>query len=155
MTNNVSNAIDPKTLTPENALNNLCKISQSLLSLAEQESQALIQQDMLSFAIIQDEKEALSLRYLDASQDFRNRINVFRRINQGQLIRLESLQDELSVRTNDNNALIDQIKQKAEHVVTHGLMTAQEYANSARLKRAPLPPQDGANNNNMDTQAGA
>lgn len=154
MTNNVSNAIDPTTLTPENALNNLCKISQSLLDLAEQESQALIQQDMLSFAIIQDEKEALSLRYLDASQDFRNRINVFRRINRNQLTRLETIQDELSVRTNDNNALIDQIKQKAEHVVSHGLMTAQEYANSARLKRAPLPSQTGANNN-IETPAGA
>lgn len=138
MSHNAVNTIKPTSLSPQNALNNLCKLSQSLLDLAEQESQALIQQDMLAFAILQDEKEALSLRYLDASEDFRNRINVFRRVDRAMLDRLEHLQSRLQTRTNDNNALINQIKQKAEHFVSHGLMTAQEYATSARLRRAPL-----------------
>lgn len=153
MNNNaLSHTTETVQLSPQNALNNLCRLSQSLLDLAEQESQALIQQDMLAFAILQDEKEALSLRYLDASQDFRSRVHAFRRVDQAMLNRLETIQSDLNSRTNDNNVLINQIKEKAEHFVSHGLMTAQEYATSARMRRAPIVKAAPAHN---ETQAGA
>lgn len=124
---------------PQQALNTLCRLSQSLLDIAEQESQALIQNDLLAFAVLQDEKERLSLNYLDASQDFRNRINVFRRLDHKMLDRLESLQEKLSERTNDNNKLINQIRQNAEHFVTAGMKTAKEFGQSARTRLAAKP----------------
>ena len=142
-TNNINQ--QTATLPPQNALNNLCKLSQSLLDIAEQESQALVQNDLLAFAILQDEKEKLSLHYLDASQDFRNRINVFRRVDRSMLDRLEEIQDKLSERTNDNNKLINQIRQNAERFVEHNMKTAKEYGQSNRVTVNPASTQPGEN----------
>lgn len=121
---------------PDAALQQLCKLSQTLLDLAERESQALIHRDMLAFAILQDEKEALSHNYLGASKEFRRRLNEFRRVPKSALARLESLQNELGERTDDNNALINQIKDQAEHKARQSILLAQEYGNS---KRASFP----------------
>lgn len=117
---------------PEQAMQLLCKLSQSLIDLAEQESQALIQKDMLAFAILQDEKERLSKNYLGASQEFRTRLNEFRRLDKSIIGRLEKLQNNLGERTNDNNKLIAQIKAQAERNTQHSMLIAQEYADSPR-----------------------
>ena len=117
---------------PEQAMQLLCKLSQSLIDLAEQESQALIQKDMLAFAILQDEKERLSKNYLGASQEFRTRLNEFRRLDKSIISRLEKLQDNLGERTNDNNRLIAQIKEQAERNTQHSMLIAQEYSDSPR-----------------------
>lgn len=119
---------------PETALQHLCRLSQSLLDLAERESQALIHKDMLAFAVLQDEKEALSHKYLGASQEFRSRLEEFRRVPRTALQRLEDLQAKLGERTDDNNALINQIRVQAERRAQDGLLLAQEYGTSDRAE---------------------
>lgn len=113
--------------SPEQALQVLCQISQRLVDIAEQESQALVQNDMLALAILQDEKENISQRYLAASTEFRARMREFRRVSPALIKRLEDLQKTLGLRTKDNNALIAQIKMRAEHNTTQSLLLAQEY----------------------------
>jgi hypothetical protein len=117
---------------PESALQHLCRLSQSLLDLAERESQALVHKDMLAFAVLQDEKEVLSHKYLGASQEFRRRLNEFRRVPKTALQRLEDLQVKLGERTDDNNALINQIRDQAERRTQDSLLLAQEYGMSGR-----------------------
>lgn len=131
---------------PEQAMQILCKLSQSLIDLAEQESQALIQKDMLAFAILQDEKERLSKNYLGASQEFRTRLNEFRRLDKSIINRLEGLQNNLGERTNDNNRLIAQIKAQAERNTQHSMLIAQEYADSPRATFA-MPLKTGETDN--------
>jgi len=122
-----SNQFTDLPAQPEIAVQHLCKLSQSLIDIAERESQALIQKDMLAFAIIQDEKERLSVNYLNASKAFRERLNEFRRVDTSIIGRLEKLQNQLGERTNDNNKLISQIKDQAEKRTQSALLLAQEY----------------------------
>lgn len=128
MSQDVSNQ-NPTTLpsSPEHALQTLCRISQSLVDVAERESQALVQQDMLSLAVLQQEKEAISQQYVSASTEFRNRAREFRRVSPALIKRLEELQKTLGLRTKDNNALIEQIRMRAEHNTHQSLLLAQEY----------------------------
>ncbi len=130
MSNTTQNTELPEQ--PEIAVQYLCKLSKSLIDIAERESQALIQKDMLAFAVLQDEKERLSVNYLNASKNFRERLNDFRRVDQSIIGRLESLQSDLGERTNDNNRLISQIKSQAERNTQHSLVIAQEYGKSQR-----------------------
>lgn len=121
---------------PEGAVQQLCRISMSLLDLAERESQALIQRDMITFSILQDEKESLSQNYLNASEEFRTRLNEFRRVDSSLLTRLEGLQSKLGERTQDNNQLIENLRLKAEAKTQDGLLLAQEYGKSDRANFA-------------------
>lgn len=117
---------------PEHAIQHLCKLSQSLIDIAERESQALIQKDLLAFAVLQDEKERVSVNYMEASQSFRARLNEFRRVDQSIIGRLEKLQSDLGERTNDNNKLLQQMTSKAEATIKDSMEVAQEYADSER-----------------------
>ncbi len=119
-------------MQPQNALNYMCKISQSLLDLAERESQALVQNDVMSLAVLQDEKDDLSERYMAASEEFRSRINEFRKVDKSLIRRLEDLQKKLSERSNDNNVLVSQIRDRAERNTQKTLLIAQEYGQSPR-----------------------
>lgn len=121
-------------IAPHNVLNQLCKISQSLLDIAEQESQALVQNDLLSFAVLQDEKESLSKNYLDQAELFHSNLNAFRRLDQALIARLEKTQAELSEKTKNNNNLINSIQQNAERFVAAGMATALEYGSSDRAQ---------------------
>lgn len=136
---------------PDNAVQHLCRLSQTLLDLAERESQALVQKDMLAFSVLQDEKEALSHTYLGASKEFRARLNEFRRVNQPALKRLESIQNTLGERTQDNNVLIEQMKNQAERKTHDSLLVAQEYATSERANLTTFPDVDDA----AQTETGA
>lgn len=131
---NTTASINHLPAMPNNALSYLCKISQSLLDLAERESQALIQNDIMALAILQDEKENLSQRYMESSQEFRARVNEFRSSDKGLIHRLEKLQKQLAERSDDNNVLIAQIRDRAERNTQKTLLMAQEYGKSPRAK---------------------
>ncbi len=125
----------------ETTLNKLCDLSQKLLELAERESQALIQNDSVAFSVLQDDKEILSKSYLKASEEFRNNIGAFRRANTKIIERLEALQSQLGIRTNDNNKLIGQIHERAQSNTNRSLLLAKEYGGSKRARFAkPVTP---------------
>jgi hypothetical protein len=62
------------------AIQRLIQVSQKLVDLSERETQALLQRDMLAFAIIQDEKEGIAGQYTKASEEFRARLEDFRSV---------------------------------------------------------------------------
>lgn len=103
----------PHSHTPLSTVQTICSLSQALLDLAEQESQALITHDFISFSILQDEKTEITKRYVSASHDFRAQLDAMKTIDSVHINRLESLQDALQTRTQDNNALLLQMEPKA------------------------------------------
>ena len=100
--------------TPAAAVQHLVRLSQSLLTIAEKETQALLTNDMLAFSIMQYEKEKLASQYVMASEAFRERIEEFRGTDRGLLDKLEKIQKELSMKASDNNALVNQMRERAQ-----------------------------------------
>jgi hypothetical protein len=100
--------------TPAAAVQHLVRLSQSLLTIAEKETQALLTNDMLAFSIMQYEKEKLANQYVAASEAFRERIEEFRNTDKGLLNKLEKLQKDLATKASDNNALVAQLRDRAQ-----------------------------------------
>ncbi len=116
------------------ALQQLIKITQNLNDLAERESQALAQNDMLSFAILQDEKALIAEHYTAASTEFRGRLNEFRGITPALLDRLEGLQNRLGELSKHNNETIKRIYAQAKKNTQDTLISAQELGQKKPLK---------------------
>ena len=73
----VNNAHAPDAFLPHDtsqALNMLIRLTNNLSRLADRETQALAQNDMMSFAILQDEKALVTEQYMKASEEFRSNI---------------------------------------------------------------------------------
>ena len=125
-----------KGFLPENAaqaIQRLTKISQALLDLSERETQALVQNDMFTFSILQDEKELLASQYTKASEEFRSRLEEFRKIDRNLLGRLENIQKKLAEKTQGNNIIVTQMRQRAEKNTHKTLITAQELGQKKPL----------------------
>lgn len=104
----------------------LITISKNLLDLADEEAQSLITLDHMRFAYAQREKESLSQRYTQASEEFRGRLGAFRMADKNLIGHLNALQNELRDKTENNNILIEQIKNRAAANTHSSLFTAQE-----------------------------
>jgi hypothetical protein len=128
------------------AIQRLIQVSQKLVDLSERETQALLQRDMLTFAILQDEKESIANQYTNASEEFRARLEDFRNVEKPLLNRLELLQKNLAEKTQDNNVMVAQIKQRAETGTQKTLLMAQEYGQQKRVRM---------NDNNARKERGA
>ncbi len=121
------------SLLPANigqALKFLIVLSEKLVSLSEQETQALIRNDMASFSILQDEKETFSLRYSRGSEEFRERLEEFRDADQTLLNRLETLQKQLADITKSNKEIVSQMFLRSKKNTHESLITVQELAQS-------------------------
>ena len=62
-----STAVSPASILPQEpsmALNMLIRLTNNLSSLADREAQALAQNDMATFAILQDEKTLVTEQYM-------------------------------------------------------------------------------------------
>lgn len=116
------------------AMRRMIKFSQSLLDLAERETQALLQQDTLSFGVLQDEKEMLAHQYTAASEEFRSRLNQFRSVDKTLIKQLETLQNRLAEKTHENMAFVERMKTKAEKNASKTLFTVQELAQSRPVR---------------------
>lgn len=116
------------------AIQRLIQVSQKLVDLSERETQALLQRDMLTFAILQDEKESIANQYTQASEEFRARLEDFRNVEKPLLNRLELLQKNLAEKTQGNNVMVAQIKQRAETGTQKTLLMAQEYGQQKRVR---------------------
>ncbi len=130
------------------AVRRMIKFSQNLLDLAERETQALLHQDALSFGVLQDEKEGLAHQYTTASEEFRSRLNQFRRVDKALIKQLEALQNRLSEKTRENMAFVERMRTKAEKSASKTLFTVQELAQSK-----PVRFQDQQNNTHVQQGA--
>jgi hypothetical protein len=128
------------------AIQRLIQVSQKLVDLSERETQALLQRDMLSFAIIQDEKESITKQYTQASENFRSRLEDFRTVEKSLLNRLELLQKNLAEKAHGNNLMVAQMQQRAEAGTQKTLLMAQEFGQQKRVR---------LNDNNANKERGA
>ena len=108
------------------ALRELVRLNKRLIELADQETQSLVTSDHMRFAFTQRDKESLARQYMQASEEFRNRLDDFRNADKSILMQLEKLQTELKEKTQNNNVLIGQIKTRAAANTQSTLFTVQE-----------------------------
>lgn len=108
------------------AVQQLIKLTHNLTDLAERESQALAQNDMVSFAILQDEKAMIAEHYAAASQEFRDRLPEFRGMNPALLDRLENLQNRLGEAARQNNDVVKRMYEQSKETTQNTLISAQE-----------------------------
>lgn len=108
------------------AMREMIRISEKLVYIAEDETHSLVRGDLMQFAVAQKEKEKLSSRYTKASEEFRGRIEDFKKADKALVQKLDTLQNEIKQKTECNNRMIDQIKQKSMANTKATLMTAQD-----------------------------
>lgn len=113
---------------PEAALQDMIKMTRRLVNLAAREAQALATNDLMSFAIMQDEKNVLAERYVEMSREFRARIEDFRGIDDTILDRLEQIQKDLADATRDTNKEIHRVRGYAMQATRNTLFSAQEIS---------------------------
>jgi len=145
------------TILPQDtsrALNMLIRLTNNLSHLADRESQALAQSDMVTFAILQDEKALVTEQYMNASEEFRSNINIYRGAEKPLLDRLEKLQIDLGEKTKSNNDAVQQIYDRAQSRTQNSLLAAQEFGQDQRIRFAL--PENAVNENETSAQkAGA
>lgn len=130
------------------AVQQLIKLTRNLADLAERESQALAQNDMISFAILQDEKALIAEHYAAASNEFRNRLPEFRGMNPALLDRLESLQVRLGEAARQNNEAVKRLYDQSKDNTQNTLISAQELGQSKPMRFAnDLDEQESEANN--------
>ena len=118
------------------AVQQLIKLTRNLADLAERETQALAQNDMISFAILQDEKALIAEHYAAASQEFRNRLPEFRGMNPALLDRLEALQHRLGEAARQNNETVKRIYENSKENTQSTLISAQELGQEKPMRFA-------------------
>lgn len=126
------------------AVQQLIKITQKLTDIAEGETQALAQNDMLSFAILQDEKTLVAEHYTAASNEFRKRLPEFRGMNPALLDRLEKLQHRLGEAAKLNNDTVQRIYQQSKKNTQNTLISAQELGQTKPMRFPTLEEAEAA-----------
>lgn len=126
------------------AIGLLIRLTNNLVTLAEREARALAHNDMLAFAILQDEKSLVTEHYMKASEEFRSRLEDFRGTDKNLLDRLEQLQKLLSEKTSNNNHVVTQIYDRAQSKTQSALVTAQELGQNRVTMAANTSQQAGA-----------
>jgi len=140
----IANDVTKLPSDPNAALRSLIKITQNLAHLAEREHHALSVNDMMSFAIMQDEKSVTAERYAQMAANFRKRLEEFRSADQGLLNKLEGTQNRLGAQSRINNKMIGDMTARARQTTEGTLFSAQEMAQ----KHHVVFPQDAANADN-------
>lgn len=115
------------------AVQHLIKLTDSLITLSEREAQGLAQNDMVSFAILQDEKASLAEHYARASAEFRDRLHEFRGMSSALLDRLEQKQNRLGAISAENNAIVTRLYARAEENAKTGLKTARDHQEKTKV----------------------
>jgi hypothetical protein len=113
---------------PEAALQDMIKMTRKLVNMIGREAQALATNDLMSFAIMQDEKQIMAERYVEMSREFRARIEEFRGADSAILDRLEQIQKDLADATRDTNKEVGRVRGYALQATRSTLFTAQELS---------------------------
>ncbi|MFP4312697.1 MAG: hypothetical protein ACLFR0_00095 [Alphaproteobacteria bacterium] len=120
----------------DQALTVLINITENLINFSERESQVLAQNDMMTLAVMQDEKTLITQRYVALSTEFRKRLEEFRGVNPALLDRLETLQNTLGENSRHNNTIIGQMQDRAKKKTEGVLMNAHKLGQSHPVKFA-------------------
>ena len=120
----------------DRAVEALISISNDLLALAHEEHQSLITLDHKRFAYAQREKEALSQRYAQASEEFRGRLGAMRMANRGLVTELNAVQTDLRHATERNNRIVEDIKRRTNATTQSSLFIAQEIGQRTLKNKA-------------------
>jgi hypothetical protein len=116
---------------PETAIMQLARLTRDLVNFSEAETGALVRNDMIRLAAIQDDKEKLAHQYAKASMEFRARIAEFRGIDKKVIGELESWQTQLARKSEENNTLMARVR--ARSYGSHAtLLVAQEMGQNNR-----------------------
>lgn len=134
----------PGAASPAATVQRLIQVSQKLVDIGERETQALLQNDIMTFSILQDEKETVTNQYTAASNDFRARLEDFRGVEKNLLSRLESLQRNIAEKAHSNNTIILRMKERAELSTQKTLLMAQEFGQQKRSRFGNDNSQQGA-----------
>ena len=133
-TNTQNNVVELNEFSlPENhsnALRTLIRFSEQLVQLADRETQALVQNDIRSFAMLQDEKEKIAVQYTAASSAFHTRLNEFKSADPGLLQRLEDTQHELGDKLKSNSRIVERIFNSSQHKIQSSLLSVQELSDA-------------------------
>ena len=112
------------------ALKTMIAATQDLINFTEHESQALAKNEMMDFAVMQNEKTLLTERYVQLSKEFRNRLEDFRGADRALLDQLEAVQKSLGENSRHNNKIIDQIQVGARKKTNGVLFNANKLGES-------------------------
>lgn len=107
-------------------LRQLVQLSKRLVEFTDQETQSLIKQDHMSFALVQRDKERLAERYAKSCVEFQERLEEFRSADKGLILQLDNTQNTLREKTEHNNEMIARIKDRAQANTQATLFSAQE-----------------------------
>lgn len=121
------------------ALRELVRLNKRLIDFADQETQSLVTSDHMRFAFTQQDKESLARQYMQASEEFRTRLDDFRHADKSILMQLDKLQIELKEKTQNNNVLIEQIKTRASANTQSTLFTVQELGQRVSFPETTAP----------------
>lgn len=116
------------------ALNAMIRVTQGMVQITEREAQALAQNDLTTFAIIQDEKAFMAEHYQRASSEFRSNVHRYRGVDKTLLARLEALQVDLAERTHSNNAMVTTLYERSRANTQTTLLAAQEMAQKTHVR---------------------
>ncbi len=125
------------------ALRQLVHISKRLVEFTDQETQSLVKQDHMNFALVQRDKERLADRYARACAEFQERLEEFRAADKGLILQLDGMQNTLREKTENNNSMIAQIKKRAQANTQSTLFSVQEMGQRAII-HDNKPQQEGA-----------
>lgn len=115
------------------ALRQLVALSKRLVEFTDQETQSLIKQDHMSFALVQRDKERIADRYAQACEEFQERLEEFRVADKGLILQLDGMQNTLREKTTNNNVMIASIKTRAQANTQATLFSAQEMGQRITL----------------------
>ncbi len=121
---------------PAVALREMIRITKSLCDMADQETQALVTNNMLPFAFLQMEKEKLVERYQVTAEEFRKRLEDFRKADPALIKQLEKLQHDLREKSVANNAMVEQIRKRSLTSTMESLFMAQELGQRVEWPQA-------------------
>lgn len=124
---------------PSAALQHMIRVSQSLITVAEKQTQALLLSDTLAFSILQFEQDKLAIQYAEISAAFRARLEEFRGTDPKMLDHLVMLQKDLANISSANNALVERKYAAAHNNVSNSLESSNAAAETRRVRFARTP----------------
>ena len=110
----------------------LSELSQTLLKIADQESESLQRRDAQSFAALQHSKKSIANEYMSASQEFQNNLQDFKDADLQALNALDQLQGALHKKTSANNELIKAMRTQATATTGSTLFLTQALGQTAQ-----------------------
>lgn len=126
-------------LLPEDthkALQVLIRYSERLHDITEKQTQALVQNDILGFAVLVQEQEVVSTDYAQACTEFRARLDEFRKADKTLISKLEVLQKQIGEKARSNNIIVEKMQDRSAKKAQSSLISVQELAKQKPLKFA-------------------